>query len=705
MSATVRGRGWRARLVPVLVPVLVVVLAALAGAAVMWTVAGRQTSAPAVPVALVNLDQPVTTGSGKDQKTIAAGRQLAAGLTQPDADQQTPLSWQVVDSDDAAAGLRDGGYYAVLTIPADFSKAITSTSGDKPVAGRLQLVTNDASSTAVGGLARLSVDRAASTLGDQATNGFVDQTLQSITTISTNLDSTSSSAKKLASSSKDLASSSDDLSEGAASLASGADDLADGASQAATASARLASGTSSLDSAAGQLADGARSTAQGAERVSSAAARVARGSTALASQTRVQARNLDRLERLSGRTSAGSRRVADEAGRVAADCRASGADVRFCLRLRALALTTRVESRAVGAVDRGVSAADDRAGRIADGSGSLARNVRRVAGGTDAVASGAAQVSRGAVRLDSAAGQLASGAASLATADEQLAAGTRSTASGAASLASGAAQLDDGAGQLADGADQLSSGLASFATSVPGYSDDQRKALDTVVTTPVTIDAKAEHRATVQAGLVPVAVAATLWLASLMLFLVRDALPTGLAWAQAGAWRRVLTRWLPAVGVGLALTLVLLGVVALAGVTVHAPLGLAGLCVLAVLAFSATNQALVALLGPVGRVVALALAAVQAAAVGGLVPIETAPGLFRTLNGVLPLPRFVDGAGQLVLGGSSGGLGGAVVTLVVWTAAGLLVSLLSAGRQAPLARLLRARGALRKIDGVTASVA
>lgn len=687
-------RRWRARLLPL----VVVVLAALAGATVMWTLTGRQHSQPAVPVAIVNLDKPVTTGSGKDEKTVAAGRQLAAGLTQPDADQQTPLAWTIVDADDAASGLLVGRYYAVLTIPKAFSADVTSTSGDKPKAASLQLRTNDASSTAVSALAQLASTQAAATLGQQVTNGFVDGTLSSLTTISTNLDSTASSAKKLDSSSQQLAGSADSLSDGASSLASGADDLSSGAAQAATAAEQVADGAGSLDSAAGRLANGARSTAAGASNVSSAASKVSRGAGAVAGQASRQARNLGRLDRASSRTTALGSRVVDQARALAADC-SGNARPRYCVRVQRLALATRAEARAVKVVDRGVSLADRRAGRIASGTSAVDKGTGGVASGAAQVSSGAAQVSRGARQLDTAAGSLASGAGQLATANAQLAAGARSNASGAAKLDSGASQLDDGAGQLADGTDQLSSGLASFAKTVPSYSDDQRKAFDDVVTTPVTVKATADHAATVEAGLTPVALAATLWLASLMMFLVRDALPSGPAWAQTSAVRRVLTRWVPAVVVGLALTLLLLGVVALAGVHAHSPVGLALFCGLGVLAFAATNQALVALLGPVGRGVALALAAVQAAAVGGLIPIETAPGLLQTLNGVLPVPQFVDGAGQLVLGGASGGLVGAVAVLVGWTVLGLLVSLLAASRQVPVASLGAVRARLQRLAG------
>ena len=108
-----------------------------------------------------------------DRGRAAAGRQFSS----PDSDDETPLSWQLVDQDDAATGLRDGTYYGVLTIPKDFSAGITSTSGSDPKQAELTLVSDDAASAAVAALAQLSVNQAARTMGDQVTNNYVDAML------------------------------------------------------------------------------------------------------------------------------------------------------------------------------------------------------------------------------------------------------------------------------------------------------------------------------------------------------------------------------------------------------------------------------------------------------------------------------------------------------------------------------------------------
>ena len=222
-----------------------------------------------------------------------------------------------------------------------------------------------------------------------------------------------------------------------------------------------------------------------------------------------------------------------------------------------------------------------------------------------------------------------------------MAVATDQLASGTTKLDSGAHQLADGADQLADGADQLASGLTSGAEQVPSYTDDQRKQLDTVVTTPVTVKASAENPSTVAAGLVPVVLGLALWIGTLMMLLTRPPVPVGLSWAQAsrraGAVRP---------GAGGAGGSGAGGAAAGPGGDREGPIVSRRLVLFAglgALSFAATNQALVSVFGGIGRLVSLVFALVEAAALGGLMPIETAPAAIELLNGVLPLPQFVSG--------------------------------------------------------------
>lgn len=108
----------------------------------------------------------------------------------------------------------------------------------------------------------------------------------------------------------------------------------------------------------------------------------------------------------------------------------------------------------------------------------------------------------------------------------------------------------------------------------------------------------------------------------------------------------------------------LLGVlVAAVGLTTPHPLGLLAFTVLTALVFTAIHQALVALLGGVGRLVALVLLMLQLTSAGGTYPVETAPGFFRFLSPLLPMTHAVEGLRHLIAGGDVG---------VVWLAAAQL---------------------------------
>lgn len=764
-----------------LLPVVAIVLTGLAGGVVLWTLQGRQTSGPILPVAIVNSDKPVTTGSGKDQKTVAAGRQVAAGLTQPDAADQTPLSWQIVDRKDADKGLADGSFYAVLTIPENFSSSVTSTSGAKPKEAELKLVSNDASSLAVATIAQLAAGQAAATLGKQVTSSFTDNTLQSLTSIHTSLTSSAQSAHQvddsahqLASSSKKLDSSSQSLAKGAASLHAGTESLvaglkkldtgaqnaADGAERTAAGAKKVAKGAGSLADGADQSAAGAKKLATGADRLAKSARSLARGAdavqtgsravsrgahllarsatagsavaTRLSKGTRGLAADLRVASRLTTRSSTGTARLAALTGRLSDTCLSRTGNRVFCAELSALGRDSGAQARIAGAADHrvvaaagvahrvaagasavalveaGVARGADRvstrsgqvatgAGKVADGVGKLATGTTQLARGASHLSQGTSDVSDGADVLATSAGSVAGGAAKVATGSEQVAAGVAQSEDGAASsskaagqLATGASQLATGSDQLASGASQLASGTAKLAdgldngaTSVPSYTDSQRKTLTDAVTTPVGLTATSQHRATVAAGLVPAVLAVALWLGTLMMFLTGGAVPSGPAWAQASATRRVLWGWLPALLTGVLQTAILVGLVAVVGVPIHSTGGLAAFCALGAVAFAATNQALVSLFGGIGRLVSLALILIAAAAIGGLIPIQTAPAFLQTLNGILPVPQFVDGAGQLMLGGISKGLIGACVVLVAWTVGALVVSVVATARRNP----------------------
>jgi putative membrane protein len=677
-----------------------VVIPLVAATVLVWATTGRPQNLDLVQVAVVNEDAII-----QKPQPMAAGRALAAALTQPGQGQDTYLDWTLADADDAAQGLRDGDYYAVLTIPQDFSKAILSTGTDAPESGRLQLVSNAAASTTVPFISEAVASAAATSLGQQATEGYLGQVYDGFNQVASSAGTASSSAVQLADGTGQVASGADELAGGAGQLAGGLAELATGASE-------LSDGTARVDSGATDLAAGARELARGARRLDAGAgtlardsrtlakgeARLARSSRTLAGKQRALARGARQaatgageLARANRGLAVGQRLLARDLVRLSDDCEAAGGSAPFCRRVGRAArggdLLERAAAR-VGDLSARVARGD---ARLATDAGRLAAGGARLAAGAERLATGASALAAGSGRLDGAAGRLADGAAgvsagarSLASgvaetdaAAGRLAAGADSSAAAGSELASASGQLASGATSADEGAQQLSDGLAELAAGVPTYSKKQQQALTPVVSEPVSLASTVEHRDDGNGWLLAVVLGVVLWLAALLGVLRRDPAE---ALRHAGepvpSRRLVLLPLGPAVGIAVVQGLACLAALPLLGVGVAGPVALALLTLLAAVTFTLVGLALRWALGAGGIVLFVLLLLLQAAALGNVLPIETAPAPLPLIHGLLPLPAYVDAASQLASGGAVGSPTGSVTVLVAWSLVGALAALL-----------------------------
>jgi putative membrane protein len=104
---------------------------------------------------------------------------------------------------------------------------------------------------------------------------------------------------------------------------------------------------------------------------------------------------------------------------------------------------------------------------------------------------------------------------------------------------------------------------------------------------------------------------------------------------------------------------------------------LVALSVLVMLGVVAVTQALVALLGTRGWLVALFLVVLQLTSAGAWFPVETAPGFFQAIHPLLPMSYAVEGFRTLVAGGGPS-LGPAVAVVILWAAAAFVATLAAA---------------------------
>ncbi len=647
------------------------VLPLVAAAVLVWATTGRQDNLDRIPVAVVNNDKII-----QQPQPMAAGRALAASLTEPSSGQSN-LDWTLADTDDAAAGLKNGKYYAVLTIPEDFSKSILSTGTDKPVQGKLTLVSNGAASSTVPYISQATAAAAATALGQQSTQGYLGQVYPGFNQLAHNNQKTASSGAQLAEGTNQVA-------QGAAQLSTGTDQLSTGLDQLSTGAGELATGTGSLARGADDLAGGARRLATGANELEGGIRGVADGAGALARQQAGYAGDAHTVAKgAAGVATAadllrlGSRAVAVDVRALAAICQREGGSTRFCNALgRARDRAGRLADGAavVSRLTSGVARADQ---GLATGADALAAASRKLASGARELGGAGQQVSSGADDVSSGAVSLASGATETDQAAERLAAGSASSASGAQQLASGASSLSSGATSANSGAQQLSQGLDKLAKQSPTYTADEEKALKVVVSEPVALTSSVEHTEHANGWMLGVVLGVILWLAALLGVLRRD-IGRVLRHSTSPISSRRLTevQLRPAVALALAQGVAVLVAVLLLQVGMASPVAFGLLTLLAAVSFTLVGLVLRWAWGVAGLLAFVLFLLLQVATLGNVLPIETAPEPLQVLNGLLPLPAYVNAASQLVTGGSVGSLAEAVTVLVVWALGSSLVALL-----------------------------
>ncbi len=599
----------------------------LYGGLYLWANQDPYAKLEEVPVGLVNLDE--GTAASGDQPAAAYGSDVTAQLLEG-----RTFDWKVLSADAAAQALREGLVDFTVTLPADFSEALTSASGDDPHQATIALATNDANNYLASTIGTQAVEKIRRTIAESVAKEASGRLLDGIADIRVKLVSAADGAARLV--------------DGAGSALKGATTLNDGAHE-------LAQGASTLADGAGKLADGAGTLASGTASVADGATKVADGASQVADGTATLAGYAD----LAG----------DAAARAVALLPEARADLRDALERQGLS------SEEISAV---LSRLDPLADAVRRGGDRVADAVAQV----DRLASGAEQVSAGAARLSDGARRTATGAAQLSSASTKLAKGADSAAAGAARLDDGSAKLRDGLASLHSGAEELRDGLDKGVAAIPDSSKSLRAAQARTIADPIAIDTGNVARAgDYGAGLAPFFAALAGWIGIYALFLIVKPISRRAVTALRSPVRVTLAGWLtPALlgGVGM---VALFGVLSLALRFGFAqPLGTLGILVLASFTYAAIVLALNVWLGAVGQFLGLVLMVLQLVTAGGTFPWQTLPAPLAALHHVLPMGYVVDAMRQLMYGGSTARVWADVGVLLIWMLIALAVAALGVTR-------------------------
>ncbi len=636
--------------------------------------------------AIVNNDEPVTV----NDQYVPLGRQLTAGLVEGTDTLPSNLDWTISNTEDAAKGLADGTYDAVITIPANFSAAATSTAGASDGSGGTpeqatitaqtapdSLIVDDAITSQV-------ASAAAAVMGRQLSSVYLENVFLGFTTLGDQLGTAADGAHTLA--------------DGAATTGAGATSIADGVRE-------LATGTTALSSGLGELSSGGTALSAGATQLSS-------GLTALAGGARSSGAGAgqlaDGLAQVSGQltsTTAGTlggtaATTTQYAAAAASDTQALAVTYQTLLAQNNCAAPATPEQiatcTALGQLAGGVQNAATNAGYTAGYAAGVQQGLGQTAQGVNALASGARDLQTGLGTLAGGIDQTVTGASGLATGAQQLATGASQSAAGAAQLGAGAASAADGADALSGGVAQLQTGTASLAdgltqasAAVPSYTDQQASDLASVVADPVTTTGTSSTL--FGASAIPLLAMLALWFGGLASFVALQAVPRHALSSRRPSALLALRSLAPAAAIGAGQGLLVAVIVQLtAGYDAGQWWSFGGLAVVAGIAFAAVNQALVAVFGGGGRWIS-ALIGVLAVATG---IVSTVPGALASVASLMPTtPAYQALLAALT---PAGGLGAGLVGMLVWAALAFAATIIAVARRrtAKASALLAASPAL-----------
>ena len=258
----------------------------------------------------------------------------------------------------------------------------------------------------------------------------------------------------------------------------------------------------------------------------------------------------------------------------------------------------------------------------------------------------------------------------------KLSGGITELAAGSTGIATGIEGIASGTTAVAGGSAELATGLDTAVANIPVYSEAESKKLSEVVTAPVAL--KDAGTLTFGANSIPLYVVLSLWIGALAIFVGLRTLPQRLLESTRSSLSLATRSFVIPAIIGIAQGIAVATVIAVAnGYDVAEWATVASIGALIGIAFTATNQALNAILGGFGRLVSLAIGILIL--VTGV--ISTVPQLLDTVLSYTPASEAVTALQAVINSGNVSGFASAVTALVLWSLGGVLFTALAISRK------------------------
>ena len=616
-----------------------------------------------LPVAFVNEDK----GAQLNGQTVNIGQSVEQKLKN-----NHDLGWEFVNKQQADDGVNSGHFYAVVTVPTDFSAKAASITAAQPQQAVIRYTTTPAKNYIGSLVSNQAAEKVKTSVAEQITQAYAKGVLENIGKLGDGLETAAGGASTLHGGLTQLQAGAQTYTGGVLQLAVNQRAMANGL-------ARLGDGSRQLQAGLGQLSNGLPSESQVAQLTSG--------------MKRLQA-GLNQLNTSvynpSPMLASQQNKVQNEAQALAQTMQTSAADL--------TAAGGTLQTLGQAAANSGgsttitlpqisqLSQALSKTQTISMQAAALLKDLQIL---TQSLSVQQAKLQTGVSTLNNGVNQLAPNAVaalngynSVRAANNQLLAGSTSLTNGLAQaqtgsqqLANGARLLDSRSGALTNGASQLTGGADTLATKLADASR-RLKIQPTGAATQQQIASPVKSETTKQGevpnygyALAPYVLSLSLFVGAIALNIIYPIRKTFAEQENAFRW------WLAKASVtGMAAfvqaTILMLIMVYCLGLVPDHPANFIGAIYLTSFVYMSIVSLLVIVLDNPGRFLAIVLLVLQLGSSEGTFPIQTANGFFQAVNPLVPMTYSIRALRQAI----SGGLGSSFYSDSMWVLAGFLLA-------------------------------
>lgn len=616
-----------------------------------------------LPVAFVNEDK----GASLNGKALNVGESVEKKLKD-----NHDLGWEFVSKQQADEGVNNGHFYAVVTIPSDFSQKAASITESEPQQAVINFTTTPAKNYIGSLVSNQAAAKVKSSVSEQITQAYAKGILENLDKLGIGLDTAANGASTLHDGLGRLQSGTQTYVGGVKQLAVNQQSLTGGLAQLSDGSRKLQAGLGQLsnnlptESQLSQLSDGMKQLQSGINQLN---ASVRNPSPALVAQQNKVETDAQTLVQTMKDSESDLLTAGDTLRILGAQAAASGGDSTTISLPQISSISQALKKTQPIIVQMGMLHEDLQTlkQQLSAQQTQLQAGVSALNNGVNQLVPNAITAFNGYNSVRFANNQLLAGSASLTNGLSEAKSGSQKLANGASLLESRSSALIDGTSQLANGADALANKLADASNRI--------KIQPTGATTQQQIANPVKSEMTEKGNVPNYGYALSPYVLSLSLFVGAIVLNVIYPIRKTFSEQESAIRWwlskasVAGVAAFMQATILMLVMVFFLGLTPEHPAHFIGAIYLTSFAYMSIVSLLVIVLDNPGRFLAMVLLVLQLGSSEGTFPIQTANGFFQTINPLVPMTYSIRALRQAI----SGGLDNAFYGGSMWVLVGFLL--------------------------------